>query len=346
MNGSMLASSMAWQVVVMLLAVGVLVKATDVVVRGLDELIRVTKWGRFGVAVGLMAVTTSLPELFVGISSALEGASTLSLGNVIGSNIANLSLVIGGAVLVGGSVAVVGNYAREDLVYTFLVGSLPLLLLMDKNLGRVEGLLLLVVYGVYLWLVSKGKPRKMLEWDVREMTRSALRRMGNRETTRPLAWVLVGMVVVVVASEVVVDMGLVLAQGFGVPILLVGIFGLAVGSSLPELVLWLKAAMKGDAVLIFGSLLGSVVTNSTLVIGVTALVSPIKVQAIDSYLVATLAYIIVFWLFWLLTKTKRRLDRWEGMVLILVYLMLLVVELTKSGYGIEVWKGLMSWIIG
>ncbi len=101
MNGSMLASSMAWQVVVMLLAVGVLVKATDAVVRGLDELIRVTKWGRFGVAVGLMAVTTSLPELFVGISSALEGASSLSLGNVIGSNIANLSLVIGGAVLVG-----------------------------------------------------------------------------------------------------------------------------------------------------------------------------------------------------------------------------------------------------
>ncbi len=345
MNGSMLASSMAWQVVVMLLAVGVLVKATDAVVRGLDELIRVTKWGRFGVAVGLMAVTTSLPELFVGISSALEGASSLSLGNVIGSNIANLSLVIGGAVLVGGSVAVVGNYAREDLVYTFLIGSLPLLLLMDKNLGRFEGLLL-VVYGVYLWLVSKGKPRKMLEWDVREMTRSALRRMGNRETTRPLAWVLVGMVVVVVASEVVVDMGLVLAQGFGVPILLVGIFGLAVGSSLPELVLWLKAAMKGDAVLIFGSLLGSVVTNSTLVIGVTALVSPIKVQAIDSYLVATLAYIIVFWLFWLLTKTKRRLDRWEGVMLILVYLVLVLVELVKSGYGIEVWRGMMSRVIG
>jgi len=331
--------------VVMLLAVGVLVKATDAVVRGLDELIRVTKWGRFGVAVGLMAVTTSLPELFVGISSALEGASSLSLGNVIGSNIANLSLVIGGAVLVGGSVAVVGNYAREDLVYTFLIGSLPLLLLMDKNLGRFEGLLL-VVYGVYLWLVSKGKPRKMLEWDVREMTRSALRRMGNRETTRPLAWVLVGMVVVVVASEVVVDMGLVLAQGFGVPILLVGIFGLAVGSSLPELVLWLKAAMKGDAVLIFGSLLGSVVTNSTLVIGVTALVSPIKVQAIDSYLVATLAYIIVFWLFWLLTKTKRRLDRWEGVMLILVYLVLVLVELVKSGYGIEVWRGMMSRVIG
>jgi len=345
LNGSMLASSMAWQVVVMLLAVGVLVKATDAVVRGLDELIRVTKWGRFGVAVGLMAVTTSLPELFVGISSALEGASSLSLGNVIGSNIANLSLVIGGAVLVGGSVAVVGNYAREDLVYTFLIGSLPLLLLMDKNLGRFEGLLL-VVYGVYLWLVSKGKPRKMLEWDVREMTRSALRRMGNRETTRPLAWVLVGMVVVVVASEVVVDMGLVLAQGFGVPILLVGIFGLAVGSSLPELVLWLKAAMKGDAVLIFGSLLGSVVTNSTLVIGVTALVSPIKVQAIDSYLVATLAYIIVFWLFWLLTKTKRRLDRWEGVMLILVYLVLVLVELVKSGYGIEVWRGMMSRVIG
>ena len=342
----MLASSMIWQVVVMLLAVGVLVKATDVVVRGLNELIRVTKWRRFGVAVGLMAVTTSLPELFVGISSSLEGASSLSLGNVIGSNIANLSLVIGVAVAVGGSVAVVGSYAREDLIYTFLVGSLPLLLLMDKNLGRLEGLLLLVVYGVYLWLVSKNKPRKMLEWDVREMTRSALRRIGSRETTRPLVWVLVGMTVVIVASEVVVDMGLVLAQGFGVPILLVGIFGLAIGSSLPELVLWLNAAMRRDAVLIFGSLLGSVVTNSTLVIGVTALVSPIKVEAINSYLVATLAYIVVFWLFWLFTKTKRRLDRWEGIVLVVVYLVLVAVELKGSGYGVEIGREMMRWLIG
>ena len=87
-------------------------------------------------------------------------------------------------------------------------------------------------------------------------------------------------------------------------------------------------------------------TNSTLVVGVTALISPINVEAIDSYLIATLAYIVVFWLFWLLTKTKRRLDRWEGIVLILVYLALLVVELVKSGYGIEVWRRVMSWVIG
>jgi cation:H+ antiporter len=87
--------------------------------------------------------------------------------------------------------------------------------------------------------------------------------------------------------------------------------------------------------MLFGDLLGSVVANSTLVLGVTALISPIKLtKGLESYLLATVAYVVVFGLFWWLTKTKKKLERWEGVVLLVVYLLFIVLEFAKENGGL------------
>jgi cation:H+ antiporter len=134
------------------------------------------------------------------------------------------------------------------------------------------------------------------------------------------------------------------ATSLGIPVLLVGLFVVALGTSLPELALEIRAIKEKEVALVFGNLLGSTVANSTLIIGLTALIAPIEVVAVNSYLIATLAYIVLFWLFWWLTKTKRRLDRWEGVVMILGYLVFIAIELVKAnGPGKELGMWLSGW---
>ena len=134
-----------------------LVKGTEILMRALRRLAEKTGWDKFGLTALIIALSTSLPELLVGVTAALEGDPTLSLGNVLGSNIANVSLVIGGAALVGGSVGVVGEFLKRDFATAFLVGALPLLLLLDGKLSRPESLVLVVVYGVFNWAVLGRK---------------------------------------------------------------------------------------------------------------------------------------------------------------------------------------------
>jgi len=124
-----------------------LIKATEILIGALNHLSKVSHLSKFGLSGFLLALATSLPELFVGITAALEQKPNLALGNVLGSNVANLSLVIGGAAVIGGSIGVVGNLLFKDMVYVFLAGILPLVMLIDGKLTRVEGLLLLAIYG-------------------------------------------------------------------------------------------------------------------------------------------------------------------------------------------------------
>ena len=126
-----------------------LIKATDILVVNLKGFSTRLGLGQFAVTTFLLALATSLPELFVGITSALEGTPNLSLGNIIGSNIADLSLVIGGAALFAGAVNVRGRFLQRDVFYAFLAGAAPMVLLFDKQLTRVDGLILLALYGFY-----------------------------------------------------------------------------------------------------------------------------------------------------------------------------------------------------
>ena len=306
-----------------------LVKGTEILVGALRRLAEQTGWDKFGLAALIIALSTSLPELLVGVTVALEGDPTLSLGNVLGSNIANVSLVIGGAALIGGSVGVVGQFLKRDFATAFLVGALPLLLLLDGKLSRPESLALLMVYGVYNWTVLKGKRAY-------SQTRQAvfvriLRRLRDGETDRNIVWLVGGAGLLVVSAEMLVRTAVNLAVGLQVPLFLVGMFVVSVGTVLPELSFEIEAIRKREAGMVFGNLLGTIVTNAALVLGVVGLISPISLPAgIRAYLIATIAFVMVFGVFWLLVRTKKRLDRWEGAILVLIYLVFAWLEFSRG----------------
>ncbi len=101
---------------------------------------------------------------------------------------------------------------------------------------------------------------------------------------------------------------------------------MAAGTTLPELVFSIKTLKEGQKEMFFGNLLGSIVTNGTLVIGLVALISPFRIQAFSDYLLATMAFLIIFGILFFFIKTKQKLERWEGVVLLLIYLLFVFLE--------------------
>ncbi len=301
-----------------------LIKSTEILVGALNRLSRASGIDKFALTSFLLALATSLPELFVGITAALERQQNLALGNILGSNIANVSLVIGGAALVGGSVAVVGDFLKQDIFYAFLAGILPLLLLMDDKLTQVEGLLLITIYGVYNFTLLRSERRALKR---KTSPRKFLRRIGYNHVERHLAWIFFGAALLIFSADNLVKIAVLLAGSFGVPVMLIGLFLVAVGTSLPELSFELRAITKKQVSMVFGDLLGSIVANSTLILGLTALIRPIYLDGgFKVYLLASVAFVLIFAIFWFFVRTKKKLERWEGALLILFYFIFVFVE--------------------
>lgn len=307
-----------------------LIKATEILVQALSRLSRITHIGKFALTSFFLALATSLPELFVCVTAALENKPNLALGNILGSNIANLSLVTGGAALVGGTIAIVGNFLKKDLLAAFLAAVLPLVMLVDNHLSRVEGLLLILIYGVYNYTVLRGKRKRRKRIISQSFGRRVLRRINHRGTDREFAWVFLGAALLLFSADMLVKTASLIAQHFNVPLMLVGLFLIGSGTSLPEFSFELEAIRKREVSMVFGNLLGSIIANSTLIMGITSLIRPIRLEGgLSHYLVATMAFLIIFALFWFFTRTKKKLERWEGLVLIMVYFVFLWVEFVR-----------------
>lgn len=307
-----------------------LIKAVEILTGSLQQVARLTGVGRLAVSFLLMAAATSLPELVVSVAAAIKGNSALALGTTLGSNIADISLVIGGAALLGGSFSVAGEWRKLDLLSVFLAGAMPLFLIMDGFLSRSDGLILLIIYGLYNSSLLK---RYRSETTGGGKMNGLLRRMMAREKKELggwFLWLILGVGMLLVSAKMVVSLGTSLAQGLGVPVFLIGLFLVAVGTSLPELVFEVEAIRKKLVGMALGDLFGSVVANSTLILGLTSLINPIKLEnGLNEYLLAAAVYGGMFLLLWRLVATKKKLERWEGLLLIAAYAVFVLLEWGK-----------------
>lgn len=303
----------------------VLIQATDLLLVHLKALSKKTGLGGFFLTSLILGLATSLPELFVGITAALEGTPIISLGDIIGSNIVDLSLVVGLAALLGGSLRISDESNSEDLVHAFMAGIIPLLLLLDKTLSRVDGLILISFYGFYHYYILKGK--RTISDKEGGLIAGILRRLRANHVERDFSLLFLGIGLLVFSADMIVRFSRSLALKLNLPIFLVGLFLVAIGTSLPELVFELKAVVKRESGMFMGNLLGSIVANSTLIIGLVALIAPIRINSLYKYITAVFFYVLIFSLFYLFVKTKNKLERWEGAVLILIYIFFIIFEL-------------------
>jgi cation:H+ antiporter len=293
--------------------------AADWLVRGSSALAE-----RFGVSeliVGLtvVALGTSAPELVTGISAAIKGASGIVLGNAVGSNIANLGLVLGGVALLG-RVPVQRQLLAYDVPAMLGVTALTALLAYNGLISRLDGLLLaLCLVALMVW---------------------TLRRRRRKEDEQPPArqaqlavWliaflVLGGLLGLVFGAEVLVRGAVGLAQLLGVSNTVIGATVVALGTSLPELAASLAAARRRSYGILLGNLVGSCQFNLLAIIGIPALIHPLETERTVLYLHLP-ALLLISLLAWAMLRSYNMVKRREGLVLFALYFIYI---------GIVIWR--------
>lgn len=306
-----------------------LIKAAEWVIVSLRRIAKKTKFGVFAISAIILAVGTSLPELFVSITSSLEGIPELSLGVVLGSNIANTALIVGVVALVMGKINVHGDYLKRDVFMSLVAGLLPLGLMADGILGKVDGLILLFVYASYTAGFFKDKFSEITDEHNKESFFYRFLREMNHidfDLTKEYAKLFLSLAVLLFSSEMIINASKGLAIAFNVPVFVISLIVLAIGTSLPELAFSIRSVKNGEPKMFFGNLLGSTIANSTLIVGLASVITPIKINSFSDYRNAIIAFVVVFLTFWYFIRSKHRLDRWEGLILVLIYIIFIVIE--------------------
>ena len=268
---------------------------------------------RFGVpemVIGLTIVAcgTSMPEFFVSLMSALNGTSDMAVGNVLGSNIMNTMLIVGCAAVVAPMV-ISPSTVRKDIPFAIGASILLLLLCTDAAISRLDGIILLVGFALFmaytLWQ-AKG--------DKTEDTGSA----KQQNPWLSLGYIVLGLAGLVFGSNLFVSSASNVATTLGVSQSVIGLTIVAGGTSLPELATSVVAARKGLSAIAIGNVIGSNVFNILLILGATAAINPLQLEGIT--LVDMGVMLGSIFLVWLFSFTRYTVERWEGAVLLVGYL--------------------------
>ena len=312
----------------------ILIKSADLIVLSLRRLSTGTPAKVFIFSSIIVAMATSFPELSVGVISALEGTPHLSFGNVLGANIANISLVAGLAAFIIGKVIVHGKFIRQEVAVALVAGILPLILAADGVLSRADGIMLLIAYIAYTTSFFKLRFVQIAE-ELKEKTffyrfyRHVIHTQISVSKTKEIGRLLAGMAILTVSADILVKIAERLAEAAEVPIFLIGLILVSIGTTLPEVAFSLRSLKDKEPMMFFGNLLGSIIANSTLILGLASLIYPIQITMDEKTWVAAFTFPLVFLLFWFFIKTKLRLERWEAGLLLLVYIAFVVLEFAR-----------------
>lgn len=295
-----------------------LVKSASYAVRSISSLAEELHFSHFFIAFIIAGLVSTLPEIFIGINSALTGNPSLGLGTVIGSNVADLTLVLGIVLLVGRKINV-DRKTISNSIYFVAVTALPIILMLDNTLSRDDGLLLIIVFVLYLWSMVK-----------REKVFSAKNVRNKRHIAKYLAVFAVSAIVLYFSAHYMVESGIAIATEFSMPLLLIGLLVVALGTTLPELSFSIRAALGKHKEVALGDLMGNVAIDSTLSIGIIALISPITnnfVFVISGALFMILSALVVV----TLIQTGRKVTWRESFLLIFIYIMFIALEILLKG---------------
>ena len=261
---------------------------------------------RFLVATTLAAFATSSPELTVSSMAALAGKPEIGLGDALGSNVVNIALILGIALLFGALTTRLGEI-RRDFVLALAVPVLTLILARDGALSRAEGLLLLGLFALWLALVVRQ--------GINHRRSTLGREEGQVGPARPSLFLILGLACLILAGRLFVTGASGIAEALGVHPYVIGALVVAIGTSLPELVTTLIARWRGHDDVGLGTLLGSNLFNGLAIVGVAAAIHPIRAP------LAEVAVALGFGVLTLLLILPRAgvISRWRGLILLAAY---------------------------
>ena len=293
----------------LLLLIGfvLLIKGADFFVDGSSSIAGILKVPSVIIGLTIVAMGTSAPEAAVSINAGLAGNCDISLGNIIGSNIFNLLVVIGACAVIFPAKSN-EDILKRDLWWNIGVSVLLFVLILDGSISRMEGIILLAVFIFYLGLMVRSAMENRMDetpMDVMPLWKSLLFVAG-------------GLAAVVFGGDMVVDNASLIAKAWGMSDTLVGLTIVAIGTSLPELVTSITASKKGDSGIALGNAVGSCLFNILFILGMVSSITPIN--AVPELIIDTAILIVVTILILIVAKTDKKTNRAEGIICVAAYI--------------------------
>lgn len=308
-----------------------LIKGADYLVDGSSSLAKKFKVPTLVIGLTIVAFGTSMPELIVNILASLKGNGDIAFGNIVGSNIANILLILGITATIK-LLKVQHSTTWKEIPFSLLAAIVLLVfastMFLDKlaisSILRFEGIILLLFFAIFLYYVIElaRRNKSQMKDDKLEIKKLS--------SLKIFLYILGGLVALYFGGKLVVEGAVALARLFGMSEYFISLTIVAVGTSLPELVTSIIAALKGDSDMAIGNVVGSNIFNIFWILGVSALIAPITIPTfaiIDLLVLLGTTFLLFLFMF---IGRKHELERWQGMVFILMYVAYIVHLIMRS----------------
>ncbi len=304
-------------------------------VEGASNIARIFKISPLIVGLTIVAVGTSMPELLVSVQAAMQDLSEIALGNVVGSNIANIGLILGLSALIM-PIKVHEVMIRREIPMMIGVTILTALMMLDGEISRVDGLVLVTGFicftALFYWLAQQERRTaavRLQEGDIGENDDETSPKTEKLRLNREIARFVMGLIVLVLGSNWLITGATNIARALQISELVIGLTMIAIGTSLPELVTSLTAAFKKQNDIALGNIVGSNISNLLLILGTTSIIAPVPIS--QRFLGLELLVLLLFSLLLLPFVWNRTLKRLPAVVLLGLYIGFIVYNVFNAG---------------
>ena len=314
------------QILFILLGFVLLIKGADILVNGSSAIAKKLRISEIVIGLTIVSIGTSMPELFVSTTSALQGASDISVGNVIGSNICNLLLILGLSSLIHPVKFHKQTKLIENPMSIILTLIFVLMCNINQDISRIEGIILLVFFIAFLiYTIVIGKKTKdeaILEISLEEAKKISV--------VKNLVLIILGIAGLKIGGDLVVENAKLVAIALNISEKIIGLTIVAIGTSLPELVTSLTAAIKGESDIAIGNIIGSNIFNLLFIIGVSAVITPITYNISYNFDVIILFVAMILMCIFPFIKPKDEMSRSNGLIYTLIYIIYMLALIFKK----------------
>lgn len=309
---------MILSIFLIIIGFALLVKGADFLVEGSSSIAKKFHIPEIIIGLTIVSIGTSMPELFVSLTSALEGHSDMSMGNVIGSNIANLLLILGLSTVIRPIKFQKETRLIEMPMCLILTIIFMILCNTGEGISKTEAIILLILFIIFIvYTIIMGKKGEQFD---KEDTIIELRTEDNKiSVIKSIIFIILGIIGLKVGGDLTVDNALIVARYFNISEKIISLTILAVGTSLPELVTSVTAAIKGNSDIAIGNIIGSNIFNMLLIIGVSAFINPILYNTSYNLEMVILILGILLLSLFPIIPPKNQMNRLNGLIYLIMY---------------------------
>lgn len=313
---------MLFEIILLVIGFAILIKSADFLVDGASSIAKRLNVSDLIIGLTIVAFGTSLPELIVSVYASYIGNTGIAIGNILGSNIANILLILGISAIIYPMVIKSNTVLKEipfSLFAVIILGFLANDILFENVsvsvLSRIDGLILLCFFAVYMYYIYEISKKNKSESDenVKIMTKF-----------KSISFILLGIIGLFLGGKILVDNAVFIAKSFGLSDALIGLTIIAIGTSLPELITSVVSAYKKNSDIAIGNIIGSNIFNIFWILGLSATISPLTFDLQSLADVIILIFVTLLLFVFMFAGKKNVLSKQEGIIFILLYFLYLI----------------------